>query len=424
MMGRLPSKGQKVRPRRRVAVLFFCLSSIVASLLFVLHQLQLFPFSESEKATTMEGELKEGESLSSSLQSQGLSPHLIASLIQNLRPLVDFRRSQPKDRYRLVLDGKGEFRSFLYQMGLLESYEIERVGERWETRKRIRSLKGRQELVEGVVEASLFEDMERIGEQPGLAIDFAQIFLWDIDFHTDPRVNDRFRMIVEKLYLDEQFVKYGKIFVAQYENRGRTFTGICFQDGKGHEDYYSPDGTSLRKALLRSPLQFNRITSKYTRSRLHPILGGYRPHLAVDYAAPHGTPVWAVADGWVKRCGWSGGNGNCIVLVHRNGFSSFYNHLSRFAARIRKGVRVKQRQIIGYVGSTGCSTGPHLDYRLQKDGSFINPLRKIMLPGTPVAKADRSRFYQVRDELMGQLERTNLRQPSCEPFEEFVPQSF
>jgi murein DD-endopeptidase MepM/ murein hydrolase activator NlpD len=414
--------GRRVRLLRRAFAILFCLSSSAASLLFIFHWLQLFPFAE--KVTMIQGELKRGESLSSSLRSQGLPPRLITTLIQNLRPLVDFRRSKPNDRYQLVLDKKGECRSFTYQMGLLESCEIKRVGERWERQKKTRSLTSRQVLVEGVVEASLFEDLERVGEQPGLAIDFAQIFLWDIDFHTDPRPQDRFRMIVEKLYLDEQFVKYGRILAAQYENRDRTFTGIYFKEGKGHEDYFAPDGNSLRKALLRSPLQFNRITSKYTRSRLHPILGGYRPHLAVDYSAPQGAPIWAVADGWVTRCGWSNGSGNSITLRHRLGLSTHYSHLSRFARGIRQGASVKQKQVIGYVGSTGVSTGPHLDYRLKRDGNYINPLQKITLPAVPVTQADRSRFLQVRDELMGRWERTNLQQPSREPLDEFVPQSF
>jgi len=417
-----PSMGQKVRLLRRAFAILFFLSSIVASLLFVLHRLQLFPFAE--KLKMIQGELKQGESLSNSLRSQGLPPRLITALIQNLQPLVDFRRSQPNDRYQLVLDERGECRSFTYQMGLLESFEIKRVGDGWERQKKTRSLKSRQVLVEGVVEASLFEDLERIGEQPGLAIDFAQIFLWDIDFHTDPRVKDRFRMIVEKLYLDEQFVKYGRILAAQYENRGRTFTGIYFKDSKGHEDYFAPEGNSLRKALLRSPLQFNRITSKYTRSRLHPILGGYRPHLAVDYAAPRGAPIWAVADGWVTRCGWSNGSGNCITLRHRLGFSTSYSHLSRFARGIRRGASVKQKQVIGYVGSTGISTGPHLDYRIKKDGNYINPLQKITLSGVPVARVDRSRFLRLRDELMGQMERATLQEPSLEPFDQLVPQDF
>jgi len=383
-------------------VVLLCLGAIWGGVFLFHHRLQLFPGSQNLK--TVQGELKQGESLFLALQSQGLPPRLIASLIENLRPLVDFRKSKPKDRYQLVFDRQGELRSLTYQTGLLELYEITRAGERWETQKTVRSLQSRQALVEGVVEESLFEDMERIGEQPALAIDFAQIFLWDIDFHSDLRPKDRFRMIVEKLYLGDQFVKYGRILFAQFENQGRTFTGIFFKDSKGREDYFAPDGTSLRKALLRSPLQFNRITSGYSRSRLHPILGGYRPHLAVDYAAPKGTPVWAVADGWVSRCGWSRGGGNFIALSHRNGFSSFYSHLSRFARKIRGGARVKQKQIIGYVGSTGNSTGPHLDYRLKKGGSFINPLQKIVLPGTPVPLADRPRFLRERDELKRQME--------------------
>ncbi|MFH0870909.1 MAG: M23 family metallopeptidase, partial [bacterium] len=150
------------------------------------------------------------------------------------------------------------------------------------------------------------------------------------------------------------------------------------------------------------------------RSRLHPILGGYRPHLAVDYSAPQGTPVWAVADGSVASCGWSRGNGNCIILRHRMGLSTCYNHLSRFAKGIHKGARVKQRQVIAYVGSTGMSTGPHLDYRIKKDGRFINPLQKLTLPGIPVAKADQPRFLQAREELMGLLHKAPSPKPDSE----------
>ena len=245
--------------------------------------------------------------------------------------------------------------------------------------------------------------MEEVGERDELALDFAGIFLWDIDFHTDPRPGDRFRMVVEKLYLGDQFVKYGRILAAQYENQGRTFTGIHFKDGRGREGYFTPDGKSVRKALLRSPLQFNRITSRFSRSRLHPILGGYRPHLAVDYSAPIGAPIWAVADGRVASCGWSRGGGNSIVLRHRMGFSTFYSHLSRFAKGIKRGAPVKQGQVIGYVGSTGLATGPHLDYRIKKDGRFINPLNKISLPGIPVSKSDRPQFFQLRDSLLSEL---------------------
>jgi len=411
MSGRRSLKRQG-RSGRRIALSLLLSGALLTALVFFLSRAHLFPFPPAEKVIL--GELKRGESLSTSLQSQGLSPALITSIIQTLHPLFDFQRSQPEDRYRLVLDGRGEIRGFTYQVGLLDSYEIRRVEGRLQAQRRTASLEGRRVLVEGTVEASLFEALEDLGEQASLVMDFARIFLWDIDFNTDLRGGDRFRMVVEKFYLGDQFVKYGRILIAQYENQGRIFIGIHFKDSKGNEGYFTPEGRSVKKALLRSPLEFNRISSRFTRSRLHPILGGYRPHLAVDYSAPRGAPVWAVADGSVASCGWSRGNGNCIILRHRMGLSTYYNHLSRFAKRIHKGARVKQRQVIAYVGSTGMSTGPHLDYRIKKDGRFINPLQKLTLPGIPVAKADQPRFLQARGELVGLLHKAPSPKPDSE----------
>jgi len=399
----------------KIAVLsFLMVGCLLAGFLFF-YRSHLLPLPAKKEVIT--GELNPGESLSASLQMKGLPPPLVSSLIQALRPVFDFRRSLPGDRYHLVRNGKGEVVSFTYQSGPLDCYEVKRVKDRLEAKKRVFATKARRVLLEGQVEASLFDAMEEIGEQAELAMDFARIFLWDIDFNTDPRAGDRFRMIVEKLYLDGEFVKYGKILIAQYQNQGQLFSGIYYRDGQGKEDYYTPEGKSVRKALLRSPLQFNRITSRFTRSRLHPVLGGYRPHLAVDYKAPTGTPVWAVADGWVSSCGWSGGGGNSIALRHRMGFSTFYSHLSRFARGIRRGAPVKQGQIIGYVGSTGLATGSHLDYRIQKDGRFINPLQKINLPGVPVARTDQAEFFRVKDELMEQLREGSLREASEGPLD-------
>ncbi|MDH7500340.1 MAG: peptidoglycan DD-metalloendopeptidase family protein [candidate division NC10 bacterium] len=386
---------------------------LLAGLLFLFYRSHLPPLPAKGEEIT--GELKPGESLSGSLQSKGLPPPLVSSLVQVLRPLFDFRRSLPGDRYRLLRDGKGEIVSFTYHSSPLECYEVKRVNDRLEAERKVLATHTRTALLEGQVEASLFDAMEEIGERAELAMDFARIFLWDIDFHTDPRAGDRFRMIVEKLYLDGEFVKYGNILIAQYENQGQRFTAIRFRDGKGKEGYFNPEGKSMKKALLRSPLQFNRITSRFTRSRLHPILGGYRPHLAVDYKAPVGTPVWAVADGWVSSCGWSGGGGNSIALRHRMGYSTFYSHLSRFARGIRRGAPVKQGQIIGYVGSTGLATGPHLDYRIKKDGRPLNPLQKINLPGVPVAKTDQAEFFRLRNELMEQLTAGRLGEEPEEP---------
>jgi murein DD-endopeptidase MepM/ murein hydrolase activator NlpD len=168
--------------------------------------------------------------------------------------------------------------------------------------------------------------------------------------------------------------------------------------------YYDLDGRSLKKSFLKSPLEFTRITSGFTYARPHPILGGVRPHLAVDYAAPVGTPVRAVADGTIVDAGWNGGNGIQVHLRHASGYETLYNHLSRLGPGIRPGARVSQRQVIGYVGSTGLSTGPHLDYRVAKNGRFVNPLDEKFIPGQPLDGAEHGRFLREARALVRRLE--------------------
>jgi len=185
----------------------------------------------------------------------------------------------------------------------------------------------------------------------------------------------------------------------EYQRGEKTIRGIGYQD-----DFYNENGFSLRKAFLKVPLRFNRISSRFSRARKHPILGGVLPHFGVDYAAPPGTPVWSVADGTVVSCGWGGGFGKQVILRHVNGYTTYYGHFSSFGPGIRKGTRVKQKQIIGYVGSTGLSTGPHLDYRLVKDGRFRNPLKETFPSGLPIKKEEMESYQKRRDEMMAWLE--------------------
>jgi murein DD-endopeptidase MepM/ murein hydrolase activator NlpD len=233
--------------------------------------------------------------------------------------------------------------------------------------------------VVGEIRSSLFEAMEAAGERDPLTIGFAEILAWEIDFYKDVREGDRFKVVVEKIYKGDQFIQYGTIHAVEYQRGEKMIRGIQYKEG-----YYNEKGISLKKAFLKVPLRFNRISSKFSRARLHPILGGLRPHFGVDYAAPPGTPIWAVADGTVTSCGWNNGFGNQVILRHMNGYVTYYSHLSGFGPGIRKGVKVRQKQIIGQVGSTGLSTGPHLDYRLAKDGRFKNPLKEVFLAGIPI----------------------------------------
>lgn len=336
------------------------------------------------------------------LLTHGIRQDVAARIVQALRSHLDFRRLRPGDALEFHHDPAGAVTRVVYRQSPVDIVEAWRDGEAWAASRREVPVEHRVVLVAGTLEGNLFDSIDALGEQAQLVLDFAEIFAWDFDFASDSQPGDRFRMLVEKVYTGDQFVKYGRTLVAEYQSEGTTHTGIYFRDKDGG-GYYTPAGESLRRSFLKSPLEFTRISSRYSFRRRHPILGGVRPHLAVDYAASHGTPVWAVADGSVEFAGWKGGNGKTVILRHRANFKTMYNHLSGFGKGVRRGVQVKQRQVIGYVGSTGLSTGPHLDYRVIKDGRFVNPLKETFLPGKPISPASRPTFIQARDSLLAQI---------------------
>lgn len=242
--------------------------------------------------------------------------------------------------------------------------------------------------LEGVVESSLFQAVNDAGGRPALAVEIADIFRWDVDFLRDLRQGDSFVAIVNVETIDGEFYRYGTVFAARFVNKDRTMNAVIFPDQDGRLGYYDLEGTPLRKMFLRSPLKFSRVTSRFSNSRFHPVLKKSMPHYGVDYGAPVGTPVHATADGVVTLAGKNGGGGNTVRLRHPNGYETNYLHLSRYGQGVRTGVRVTQGQVIGYVGSTGLSTGPHLDYRVRQNGGWINPLTISSPPVKPL-EADR-----------------------------------
>ena len=219
---------------------------------------------------------------------------------------------------------------------------------------------------------SLFTSMERAGEQPELALRVAEIFAWDMDFYTDPQPGDQFCVLVEKkVYDNGQSPTYHRILAARYKNAETVYEGFLYPDVAGKPAYYSRDGRSLQAAFLRSPLRFEAaISSHFSRHRFHPVLRVYRPHLGTDYAAPVGAPVQAIATGRVTFCGRAGGAGKMVRVEHANGYESMYMHLSRIL--VRRGQHVAQGQRIALVGATGLATGPHLDFRLRRNGKYVN----------------------------------------------------
>jgi murein DD-endopeptidase MepM/ murein hydrolase activator NlpD len=235
-----------------------------------------------------------------------------------------------------------------------------------------------------------------------LALKLSDIYAWDIDFSSDIRSGDSVKVIVEELWVGEVFKGYGDILAVEFINNGKVYGAYRFEND-GYVDYYDGKGKSLKKALLRSPLKFKYISSRFSKRRFHPKLRVYRPHLGVDYAAPTGTPVSSAGSGKVLFAGYKGQNGRMVRIKHRGGYTTYYGHLSKIPKKIRKGVKVSQGDIIGYVGSTGLATGPHLDYRIKFNGRFVNPL-KIKLPrGTSVPKNLMANFRKVVDSFESRL---------------------
>ncbi len=246
--------------------------------------------------------------------------------------------------------------------------------------------------LEGEIRTSLFEAVDAAGADAELALRMADIFQWDIDFFRDLRKGDRFSLVVDREMVDGSHYRYGTVYAARFVNDGRVREAVAFLDDGGRQGYYEPDGRPMRKQFLRSPLQFSRVTSRFSMRRFHPIQKRVMPHYGVDYGAPVGTPVHATADGTATFVGSNRGAGRMVTLRHPNGYQTSYLHLSRFASGIRNGARVAQGQVIGYVGSSGASTGPHLDYRVQANGRYTNPMTLASPPAEPLVGARLAEF--------------------------------
>jgi len=353
---------------------------------------------------TREIAVKPGDTLPRVIARGGLEPRMANDLATQFgRNGADLRKLRPGATIAIVWNFRKEPIEVRYEASPWLTFAARPANGVWRVGRAETVPEVRVEAVSGVVERSLFDAVERTGESARLVLELVDMFSSDFDFTADTRAGDRFRLLVEKRYAGDAFVDYGRILAAQYASGGKTLTGVGFERA-GRYGHYDTAGQSVRKSFLRSPLEFTRITSGFTYARPHPILGGVRPHLAIDYGAPVGTPVRAVADGVVVSAGWNGGNGIQVHLRHRSGYETQYNHLSRIAAGLHAGMRVKQKQIIGAVGATGLATGPHLDYRVAKNGTFVNPLGERFIPGEPIPAGERAQFNQQSRDLIAQLE--------------------
>ncbi|TNF88981.1 MAG: LysM peptidoglycan-binding domain-containing protein [Gammaproteobacteria bacterium] len=339
--------------------------------------------------------IKSGDTLASIFAKKGISPattHQIARLNEQTKQL---RYIKPGQEIQLLLDEERNLRQMKYIPDITRTLLIQRTEDQSFSSRIINfQLDAYPVYREGRIENSLFEAAANADIPDDVIMDLVAIFGWDIDFSLDIRKGDRFGIVYEELYKDDVKIRNGRILAAEFTNDGKTYRAVYYTDPTGESDYFSPDGKSMRKAFLRSPVEFSRISSRFTSKRWHPLLSKWRSHKGVDYAAKRGTPVRASGDGKVIFAGSKGGYGRLIVIRHGGRYTTAYGHLHRYARGVRSGKKVKQGQIIGYVGSSGLATGPHLHYEFRVNGTHRNPLTVKLPEARPVHSAYESHFKE------------------------------
>ena len=348
--------------------------------------------------------IRKGDTLSDILEREGHDSNEITRVIQSNPEARVFRQLRPGQTLRLRAESGQAWQELVYATDPGEAFHLVRHQDRFELTKEIRSFESRIVHVTGTIESSLFEDGLEAGLSDSLIMKLAEIFGWDIDFALDLRRGDSFAVIHEEKYWQGQKISDGPILAAEFINQGHVFRAIAFRDTNGYTTYYTPDGMSVRRPFLRTPVEFSRITSRFTSGRFHPILKKWRAHMGVDYGAPTGTPVRATAAGRVLSIGWNGGYGKRIVIRHNATYNTVYAHLSRYHTSLHVGSFVDQGQAIGYVGATGLASGPHLHYEFQVNGAHRNPLT-FRFPGSnPIAREHRDDFMRMARAWTGRLD--------------------
>ena len=355
----------------------------------------------------IEGYIAEGDLLGDVLYANGLTSAESAKITEELKKVFDVRKCRIGNRWEIYLTGKGQFIKFIYYDGPIDFYVVEfhPADNTYTASAHKVDVKKKMCGLQGQMASSLYESMSSLGINPEMIIQFAEIFSSKVDFLTDCQTGDTFTLLWDT-YMDRKGnpLKDVNILAASYTSSGNTYYAFYFETPDGKSGYYDEKGRSVETAFLKAPLNYRRISSYFTYRRLHPIYKIYRPHLGIDYAAPKGTPVSSIGDGTVQFAGWRGGLGKAVIVRHPNGYSSWYGHLSGIAKGIAAGKKVRKGQVIGYVGATGIATGPHLDFRVQKGGSFVNFLAIKMPPSYPLEKKYIPEFNRVRDMLKGRMD--------------------
>jgi len=353
---------------------------------------------------TLDVTLRRGDTLLKLLKRHGLDASAAHDLIKTLKPHLDLRSLRAGQSFQLMVDGvENRVRGVEFLIRQL-SVRVDATSEGWRAERSMIPYVETTRVIRGRIADNLYESGLEAGLSPLQIMELSALFEYDIDFFSDFQRGDDFAVLFDEMnYVDGRREK-GRILAAEVESRGQPFRIFHFIGQDGKPGYYNSEGKALRRAFLRAPLSFHRITSRYSMARRHPIFRTVRPHRAIDYAAPAGTPVVAIGEGQVTFSGWQNGYGNMVEIRHANGYATRYAHFSRLAPNLRRGRRVSQGQVVGYVGQTGHATGPHLHFEMLKNGEKINFLGLRIPPAVQLVAADLEEFFKKRDKKLAALD--------------------
>jgi murein DD-endopeptidase MepM/ murein hydrolase activator NlpD len=359
---------------------------------------------EKKPASHREVIVTKGDTLSTLFEKVGLPATSVHDVLASDKQAKLFSQLKHGQKLEFELSPDGQLTNLHSKLNDLESISLTKNDKGYTFNRITAKPTVRSAYVHGVINSSLSQSAARAGLSHSLTMDMASVFGYDVDFAQDIRQGDEFDVIYEQKVVNGKAVGTGPILSARFTNRGKTYTAVRYTNKQGNSSYYTADGNSMRKAFIRTPVDFARISSKFSMGRKHPILNKIRAHKGVDYAAPRGTPIKAAGDGKVLLAGRRGGYGNTVVLQHGNTYTTLYGHMQGFAKGVKTGGTVKQGQVIGYIGTTGLSTGPHLHYEFQVNGVHVDPLGQKLPMADPIAKAERARFLAQSQPLMARME--------------------
>jgi len=363
------------------------------------------PAIEEKKAPShREVVVAKGDTLSTLFEKVGLPAASVHEVLASGKQAKLFGQLKRGQKLEFELNPEGQLVNLHSKVSDLETISLTRNDKGYAFNRITAKPTVRSAYVHGVINSSLSQSAARAGLSHRMTMDMASVFGYDVDFAQDIRPGDQFDVIYEQKVVNGKAVGTGPILSARFVNRGKIYTAVRYTNKQGNTSYYTADGNSMRKAFIRTPVDFARISSKFSMGRKHPILNKIRAHKGVDYAAPRGTPIKAAGDGKVLLAGRRGGYGNTVIIQHGNTYRTLYGHMQGFAKGVKTGGSVKQGQVIGYIGTTGLSTGPHLHYEFQVNGVHVDPLGQKVAMADPISKAERARFLAQSQPLMARMD--------------------